>query len=79
MRSGYPSAASSLPGTHGQARTGHAFAEAARMKKLLFQLPELLVEQVVGLVDQADEDVRHGFSGARFDIGPIELVGLIIA
>ena len=34
-----------------------AFGEATVVKKGLFKLPELLVEQVIGLVDQADDRV----------------------
>jgi hypothetical protein len=49
------------------------------LEEFLFELPELLVEQVVGLMDQADEDVRHGFGGAGLDIGPVKLIRLIIA
>jgi hypothetical protein len=32
---------------------GHVFAQAAPFHKILFQPPQLLVEQVVGLVNQA--------------------------
>jgi len=40
-------------------------ARAGRLlHKRLFQLPQLLVEQVVGLVDQANEDIPH-HSGGR--------------
>jgi hypothetical protein len=41
----------------------------------LLQLTELLVEEVVRLVDKADEDVSDDRCRARFDIGPIGLIG----
>ena len=40
-----------------EAGAGHALAQAALVQEILFQSAELLVEQVVGLVDQADGDV----------------------
>ncbi len=43
----------------------------------MFELPELLVQQIVGLVDEADEDVRYHFGRTRLDIGPIGLIGPI--
>src|SRR5258705_368416 len=36
------SAWSWLPGTHGEAGAGHAFAQAAGLEEFLFELPELL-------------------------------------
>jgi len=56
------------------------FGEPAVFEELLVELSELLVEQVVGLVNQADQGVGGGFRGA-FDktligrIGPIGLIG----
>lgn len=66
-------------GAGGEAGAGHAFAEAAGLEEFLFELPELLIEQIVRLMDQADEDVRHGFAGAGFNKRPIGLVGLTVA
>jgi hypothetical protein len=41
-------------------------------------LAELLVEQVVRLVDEADEDVSDHRRWARLDMGPIGLIGPIL-
>ena len=60
-----------LFGALGEAGAGHAFAEAAFLQEILFEPPELLVEQVVGLVDQANKNVGHYFGRAGFDIGLI--------
>ena len=49
-----------------------AFGEAALGEELLFELVELTVEEVVGLVDQADDGVGGYLGGALFYIGPIE-------
>ena len=61
----------------GEAGAGHAFAQAALLEKGLFQLAKLLIQEVVGLVDQANEDVGNHFGGAGFQIGPIGLIGPI--
>lgn len=37
----------------------HAFAQAALLEELLFEAGELAVQQIVGLVDQADQDIGH--------------------
>ena len=47
-----------------QSGAGHALAQAAVLKKRLFELPDLLVKQVVGLVNQADQDVGHNLRRA---------------
>ena len=60
-----------------EAGAGHAFAEAALGQKILLEPPELLVEQVVSLVDKADEDIGDDLRWAGFEIGPIGLIGLI--
>src|SRR6266511_5835274 len=57
----------SLFGAGGEAGAGHALTQAALFQKILFQPAELLVEQIVGLVNQGDEDVRHGFCRAGFN------------
>src|SRR5436190_5798795 len=44
-----------------EAKSGHALAEAALLEELLFQAAELLVDQVVGLINQAKGDVGYGF------------------
>src|SRR5439155_8193300 len=64
----------SFSGTSGKPGPGRALAQAAFSEKVLFEAPQLLVEQIVGLVDQADDDVRHDFGRTRFDIGLIRLI-----
>jgi hypothetical protein len=46
---------------------GHAFAETALFYKILFQRSDLLVEQAVGLVNEAESDVGDDFGGTGFD------------
>lgn len=58
----------------GEAGAGHALAKAAFSEEGFFQLAKMLVEEVVGLVDQADEDVGDAFGWAGFQIGPIGLI-----
>ena len=48
--------------------TGHAFAQAAFIDEGLFQTAELLVEQIVGLVDQADDRIGRDFRVGRVSI-----------
>jgi hypothetical protein len=43
---------------------GHALADAAFGEEALFEGAELAVEEVVGLVDEADGDVGDGGGGA---------------
>jgi hypothetical protein len=38
---------------------GHPFAQAAFSQEILFETSELLVQEVVSLVDEADEDVSY--------------------
>jgi hypothetical protein len=40
-----------------QPRAGHPLAQPALLQEILRQAADLLVDQVVGLVDQADRDV----------------------
>ena len=49
------------------------FGEAAFGEELALELGELAVEEVVGLVDQADDGVGSGLWKTLFYIGPIEL------
>jgi hypothetical protein len=60
-----------------EAGASHAFAKAALGKKILLEPPELLVEQVVSLVNQADEGVGDDLERSSLEIGPIGLIGLI--
>jgi high-affinity K+ transport system ATPase subunit B len=41
--------------------TGHTLAQTASIEKIFFQPAELLVDQVIGLVDEAERDVGHNF------------------
>jgi len=59
----------------GEAGAGHALAQAAFGEEIPFQPADLLVEQAVGLVDEADDDISHHFRWASFDEGPIGLGG----
>ncbi len=67
----------SLPGAGGEAGAGHALTEAAFSEEVLFEAAELLVEEVVGLVNDADDDIGHHFGRAGFQIGPIGRIGRI--
>ena len=51
--------------------------EAALRQELPLQRLELAVEEVVGLVDQANHGVGGGFGWGLFDVGPIGLIGLM--
>ncbi len=53
-------------------RVRHAFPEAALGDEIFFQAAELLVEKIVGLVDETQRDVRHHFGGARGHILAIQ-------
>ena len=64
-------------GAGGEAGAGHAFAQAAFLEKIALQAPELLVKQVVGLVNQADEDVSHYMARTAVDEFTIGLIGRI--
>lgn len=59
-----------------QAGLGHALADAALLDEVLFQAAALLVEQVIGLVDQADGEVCQNLGRASLHEGPVGLVGL---
>src|SRR5690606_5859323 len=55
----------------------HLLTQAALRKERFRQLGNLAVQQVPGLVNQADDDVRHRFRRACFDIGPVGLISPI--
>ena len=44
-----------------QSRAGHALAQTAVFEEIFLQTSELLVNQVIGLVDEAERDVSHDF------------------
>ena len=60
----------------GESGAGHALAEAALLEEGLFQMAELLVEEVVGLVDQTDGDVGDGLRWTGFDELAVKFVAL---
>ncbi|CAN5423846.1 hypothetical protein BH20VER3_BH20VER3_20710 [soil metagenome] len=63
-----------------EAGAGHAFAQATLREEVTLEATELLVEQVVGLVNEADEDVGDYLERARLEIGrigPIRRIGPI--
>ncbi len=64
-----------MPGTAGEAGAGHALAQAAFLEKVLFEALDLLVEQVIGLMDQANEDVGDRLRRPGFDEFAEILVG----
>ena len=58
-----------------EAGAGHAFAEAAFFEEVFFEAADLLVEEVVGLVDEADGDVGEGSGRAVLEEGAIGFKG----
>jgi len=59
----------------GETGAGHAFAEAALLEEVLFEPADLLIEEVIGLVDEADDDVGHDLNGSGFDKLAVGFVG----
>lgn len=59
-----------------QSGAGHAFAEAIFFEEILFEAADLSVEEVVGLMNQADRDVGNNVRRPRLDERPIGLIGL---
>ena len=57
-----------------QASAGHPFAQATIYQEGFFSGSQLLVQQVVGLVDQADENIGHNIGRTSLDVGPIGLI-----
>jgi hypothetical protein len=53
------------------------FGEAPLFQKLFFQLPQLLIQQKIGLMNQADQGVGGNFGWSALDIGPIGHIGPI--
>ena len=67
-----------LPVAAGEAGAGHALAQPAFLEEILFKALELLVEQVVRLMDQADEDVGDRFRRPGFDEFAEVVVGEVV-
>src|SRR5712671_1990364 len=59
-----------------QAGAGHALAQAALFEEILLQTAKLLVNQVIGLVDEAERDVSHDFGRASFHKLAVVLISL---
>ncbi len=62
----------------GEAGSGHAFAQATFVEKILLEPLELLVERVVGLVNETNEDVGDDVAGAGIEKLAIGLIGHIL-
>ena len=60
----------------GDASAGHALADSTIFEEILLKAADLLVEQVICLMDQAESEVPHDFWWARFHEFAIEFVGL---
>ena len=58
----------------GEACAGHGFSEPAILQKCPFELANLLVQEIVRLVDNADDNVGDDFGGPRFDDGAKNVV-----
>jgi len=59
-----------------EAGAGHALAQAALFEKIFYQPAELLVNQVIGLMNQADGNLGDGFPRAGLHEFAVKLVGL---
>ena len=55
-----------IPGALLEPGTRHALAETAIVKEIAFQAAYLLIEQIVGLVDETDRDVRDDLGRTSF-------------
>ena len=60
-----------------EAGAGHLLADAAVLDEVFFELADLLVEEVVGLVDQAERNVGEDGGRAVFEKGPVGLKNLV--
>lgn len=60
-----------------EAGLGHSLADAAVFDEVFFEAAALLVEEVVGLVNEADDDVREDFGRAGVHERAIGLVRFI--
>lgn len=60
-----------------EAGAGHCFAETAFLEEVFFEAADLLVQQIVGLVDEADGDVGQGSGWAIVEEGAIGLKGFV--
>lgn len=49
-------------------RLVESFSKSALLEKSFFKLPELLIQKVIGLMDEADDGVRGNFGLGTLDI-----------
>jgi len=59
-----------------QSISSHSFSQATLFDERLFLLPNLVIQQIVGLMSQTNRDVGYDVAGAALNIGPIGLLGL---
>jgi hypothetical protein len=59
-----------------QAQAGHSLTQATFFKEVFLQTVELLVNEVIGLVNEAKSDVGHDFRLPGFHELKVVLVGL---
>ena len=58
-----------------QPRASHSFAQSAFLDEVLFQSPNLPIEQVVCLMDKTKRDVGYDFDWAGFAKPAVSLIG----
>ena len=61
-----------------QTGVSHALAKTAFFQKGFLQGAYLFIEEVIGLVDEAEQDIGDYFGWARLEIGPIGRIGHIL-
>ena len=54
------------------------FGESTVAQKCMFELPQLLIEQIARLMDQTNDRIRGNFRRQLFNIGPVGNVGPIM-
>lgn len=59
-----------------QSRAGHPLTKATGLDKILFQAADLLIEQVVRLMNEAERDIGYNFRRASLHKFPVGLIGL---
>jgi spore coat polysaccharide biosynthesis predicted glycosyltransferase SpsG len=61
-----------------ESRSGELFAIATVFDEILFQASDLLVQQIIRLVDQADDGIGADFGVIVFEPSGIEIPALVI-
>jgi hypothetical protein len=64
--------------SHLDSRPVKSFGKATILKESPFKLPELLVQKVIRLVDQAEQSVRGDLGSSLLNIGPIGRIGPVL-